>query len=153
MPPDDAPDLQQLFYVSRCLASPPQLEHILIGARRQNEQRGVTGVLLFTGGHFAQYFEGSPEAVARTLADIERDPRHEAMRVLVRSPIGQRRCARWWMACLEQPGADDLVATLVSGAEAPPERVERLVARLIAAAGVPPLAGTPQPTVSGALNS
>lgn len=121
-----SPSLSQVFYVSRSLATPTDVDRILRCAREQNSRLGVTGSLLFTGGHFAQVLEGTPEAVARTMAVIGADPRHEALKRLVEGELTQRRFGAWSMAFADAPGADDLIEQLLASPQVPPERAQRL---------------------------
>lgn len=125
-------DLCQLFYISRSLSTPLDVEAILASSRRQNLRRGVTGILLFSGGHFAQLLEGSAQALRETMAAIDADPRHEAVTRLMEGPLAQRRFANWSMAFFEAPGADDLIQQLLAGPPVSPERAQRVVERMLA---------------------
>lgn len=125
-------DLCQLFYISRSLCTPTDVEDLLASARRHNLRRGVTGLLLFSGGHFAQLLEGTPEAMRETMAAIEADPRHEAVTRLVETPIAQRRFGAWSMALFEAPGADDLIQQILAGPPVAPARAHRLMERMLA---------------------
>ena len=99
MTPSTPPsDLCQLFYLSRSLCSPGEVNHILVSARRHNLRRGVTGLMLFSGGHFAQLLEGPPEALRETMAAIDADTRHTAVTRLVEGRMAQRRFKDWSMA-------------------------------------------------------
>lgn len=118
---------RRLFYISRSLATPEQTEQILAGARRRNQQSGVTGALLFTGGHFAQILEGSEAALASTMTAVEADTRHEAVTRLLEGELDQRRFAGWDMAYLELPGADELIDRLLADGDIAPERAERIL--------------------------
>jgi hypothetical protein len=136
-------DLHQLFYISRSLARPDELDALLRLARQHNERRGVTGTLLFTGGHFAQLLEGPAAALAETMAVIRRDRRHEAIHELLGGPITQRRCGAWSMAFVSTPGADDLIQHLLTGPLVAPERAQRLLQLMLDAAGAMPAAAAP----------
>jgi len=136
-------DLQQLFYISRSLARPDELDELLHLARQLNERRGVTGALLFTGGYFAQLLEGPATALAETMAAIRRDRRHEAIHELLATPIAQRRCGAWSMAFVSTPGADDLIQHLLTGPLVAPERAQRLLQLMLDAAGATPAAAAP----------
>lgn len=125
-------DLCQLFYISRSLSTPLDVEAILVSSRRQNLRRGVTGILLFSGGHFAQLLEGTAQALHETMAAIDADPRHEAVTRLIEGPITQRRFKDWSMAFFEAPGADDLIQQLLAEPRIPPERALRVVERMLA---------------------
>lgn len=137
MPPPP-PSLRQVFYISRSLATPAEVEQILIRSRHHNLERQVTGALLFTGGHFAQLIEGSAQALAETMAAIDADPRHEAVRRLVEGNIAQRRFAAWTMAFIEAPGSDDLVQQLLATSDIPAERAQRLLDLLFDTASATP---------------
>lgn len=121
------PRERHLFYISRSLATPEQVEQIVARSRDRNRLRGVTGALLFTGGHFAQLLEGSAEALTATMAAIEADARHEAVTRLIEGEIKQRRFAGWTMALVEAPGADDLIQQLLAAPDIPAERADRIL--------------------------
>lgn len=125
-----ADSVLQMFYVSRCRAPAQALDELIDVARRNNEQRGITGALLYTGGHFAQVLEGPEDAVRRTMASIERDPRHTAVRRLLEAPMPRRLFGLWSMALRDAPGADEVVKDLLVAPEVPMERAERLRALL-----------------------
>jgi len=131
----DPVPLAQVFYISRSLAAPADVETILLGARRHNQRRGVTGSLLHTGGHFAQLLEGPPSALADTMAVIGADPRHEAVRRLLDGEIARRRFDGWSMAFVEAPGADDLLEQLLVVRDVPAARAERVLALMFDATG------------------
>jgi len=122
--------IKQLFYVSRSLAQPSDIEWILIGARTANERRGITGMLFHSGAYFAQLFEGDPYQVDATMADIVADRRHEDVRVLMERIVTRRSCGDWRMAFLEAPGADALLCDLHVAPMVSPGRIDRLLALL-----------------------
>lgn len=126
--------LHQVFYISRSLATPQEVDRILERARHHNSLRGVTGALLFTGGHFAQLLEGSREALADTMAEIKADARHEAVTLLIDGEASSRRFEAWTMAYLEAPGADDLIEQLLAAGAVPAERAERLLRLMLESA-------------------
>lgn len=123
----DTPRERYLFYISRSLAKPEDAERILETSRHLNQQRGITGALLFTGGHFAQLLEGPPPALAVTMHAIQADPRHETVTVLVEHELKQRRFDDWNMAFIEAPGVDDLIAQLLAAPDIPAARADRLL--------------------------
>ncbi len=125
-------DLYQLFYLSRSVAAPDDLDRLLASARRHNQRRGVTGVMLFSGGHFAQLLEGPAQALRETMVFIDADTRHTAVTRLVEGPIARRRFDNWSMAFFEAPGADDLIHHLLAGAPVSPERAQRIMERMLA---------------------
>lgn len=127
------------FYVSRSLAAPGDLERILASARLHNESRGVTGALLFTGGHFAQLLEGEDDALSHTVAAIQADTRHADMKCVLTGDMASRRFAGWSMAFMESPGADELIQELLAQADPiEAERAQRLLRLMFE-----PLAGKP----------
>jgi hypothetical protein len=123
-----------IFYLSRSLASPTDVEAIVAGARRANARRGVTGALMYTGAHFAQVIEGEAADLAATMAEIERDPRHDTLVRLMDGPVAERRFGAWRMAFIDAPGADDLLARLLAEPAAAAARAEHLLQLLLGAA-------------------
>ncbi len=131
----DPTRLAQCFYVSRSLAGPGDVGRILEAAREQNSRHGVTGALLFTGGHFAQVLEGPAAAVAGTMRVIVADRRHEAVRRLIDGELAVRRFEAWSMAYAEAPGADDLIEQLLTPPDVSQARAERLLRLMFETAG------------------
>lgn len=129
-PSPSPPNLRQVFYVSRSTAAPDSLDALLESARRNNRQRGLTGALVFTGGHFAQLLEGPAEALERTMQAIERDDRHEQVRRLIDGPLAERRFAQWAMALVDAPGADDVLSDLLHSEGVSADRAARVAHRL-----------------------
>ena len=125
-------DLCQLFYISRSLATPLAVEQILASSRHQNLRRGVTGALLFSGGHFAQLLEGPALALRETMASIDADPRHEAVTRLIEEPIARRRFNGWSMGFFDALGADDLIEQLLANPPIKAERAQRVMERMLA---------------------
>ena len=78
--------------------------------------------------------EGSERTLGDIMAAIGSDPRHEAVRRLLGGEIARRRFPGWSMAFIEAPGADDLLAQLLTAPEVSPERSERVLALLFEAA-------------------
>jgi hypothetical protein len=74
------------------------VQALLKRARTYNAQEQITGLLLYSEGHFVQLFEG-PEAVVRPLyARIQADPRHTQVVTVSEGPAPQRWFADWDMA-------------------------------------------------------
>jgi len=92
--------LRALTYTShaRQLLSRPQIDHVLARSRERNGQEGVTGVLLYSNGHFMQYLEGPEAGVAKIWEIIRSDPLHH--RIVERSyeTILLREFDQWSMA-------------------------------------------------------
>ena len=95
-------DLLQILYISTVSpAETVDLGSILAVARRNNQARGITGLLMFNGKRFLQVLEGPDGAVEETFARIRRDPRHRAHVMLSRKAISAREFGDWSMAFRE----------------------------------------------------
>ncbi|RYF27669.1 MAG: BLUF domain-containing protein [Comamonadaceae bacterium] len=80
-------------------AAPTCVADILRTARRANAERHITGVLVFDGERFCQYFEGPSQQVADLAARIGQDPCHTGFEPLYHGPLlGARRFPAWPMA-------------------------------------------------------
>ncbi|KAB8143522.1 BLUF domain-containing protein [Chloroflexia bacterium SDU3-3] len=82
----------RIIYVSSAARpfSQPELEALLDSSRRNNQARGITGLLLYRAGSFMQILEGEERTVRAVYATICRDPRHTHIVQLDDSPIDQR---------------------------------------------------------------
>jgi hypothetical protein len=76
-----------------------ELDHLLVGARAHNRMEGVTGVLLYDGRHFFQYFEGEAAGVARIYARIRASRLHVDLQELQHGPVSQLYFRHWYMGC------------------------------------------------------
>lgn len=122
--------LHRIFYVSRCQTDFRGVDAIVQTARRANAMSQVTGTLLYTGGHFAQWLEGEAQVIDALVARISGDVRHGNMALLSREAIVMRRFGQWTMGFEERIGADDLLAELIHESGIPPERAGRLLDQL-----------------------
>jgi hypothetical protein len=77
------------------------LATILSQSRRNNEQLGVSGALLFSDGSFFQVLEGEASAVDELYITISRDPRHSRAVTIIREPIARRTFGEWTMGSAE----------------------------------------------------
>lgn len=91
--------MEVVVYTSAAQRAAPDLEGILEVSRRNNAQRGLTGVLLFAEGNFIQALEGPKDALDATYARIAADPRHRQIIDLFRTPISERHFPDWSMGC------------------------------------------------------
>ena len=66
-------------------------------SQRNNEQSGITGMLLYNGGNFIQVIEGPDEAVLALYDTIKRDRRHYKVTLLGQDPIHERQFPDWTM--------------------------------------------------------
>lgn len=74
--------------------------------RPRNEERGLTGLLLYSGGNIIQTLEGPDDVVDATFAAIERDTRHTGVLRMLREPITERAFPDWSMGFRAIGGAD-----------------------------------------------
>ena len=101
--------LYQLIYVSTAVQpfGECELADLLRHARRSNQARGLTGMLLFHEGSFLQVLEGPKHEVLKLYARIERDPRHVTSRVLLRGEVPERSFAGWAMGFYRTTSASE----------------------------------------------
>lgn len=97
--------LRQIVYVSSstCPAADIDIDSILMTARRNNQNLGITGMLISIDRTFFQVLEG-PEPAVRTLYNrIAIDSRHKNMLPLLDQPVPDRQFAAWKMAWANLP--------------------------------------------------
>lgn len=92
-----------LAYTSRATRnlSAEDIARIQSTASRTNALDGVTGLLLFTGTHFAQVVEGAQSAIDELLQRLKADERHRDIRVHFAKPIERRSFPSWDMKVVE----------------------------------------------------
>ena len=100
--------MHQVVYISSANKAfeEPELEALLQAARRNNGRSGVTGILLYDDYSFLQVLEGAEQDVQRTVARIQRDPRHSGMTVVQDQAIVDRDFSDWSMAYAQADSAD-----------------------------------------------
>jgi hypothetical protein len=74
-----------------------ELADLLAGARQRNEAHGITGMLVYDAGYFAQVLEGPKVAIQTLLANIAKDPRHDEYQLVSEGPVEDRFFAGWSM--------------------------------------------------------
>ena len=67
-------------------------------AEARNPELGLTGILLFSGRHFAQFLEGAEANLHIMKASICSDDRHTGLVTLPTDPVEKRRYGRWALA-------------------------------------------------------
>lgn len=106
--------LESLLYVSRSALYMPDDEEavrdIVRCARIRNHRLQLTGALMFTHQHFAQYIEGPEAGLADVMASIRRDSRHSEITIVASRRQSARRFSDWDMA---YAGPSDLIASRV----------------------------------------
>lgn len=97
--------MKSTLYVSRSnltdLDPCREVSCIVASARERNSANCVTGMLVFTGEHFAQLLEGPEEAIDMIMASIRQDPRHHSLREFV-EPVSERSFAAWSLGYVGQ---------------------------------------------------
>ena len=90
-----------------------EVQDIVAISRAWNADHGLSGALMATATHFAQWLEGPPDEVAWIRARISADPRHRELIALGEGPIAARRFADWSLAYAGGNRAfDDMAASL-----------------------------------------
>ena len=106
-----------LAYLSRAtdaLVDEATLADILSVSQRHNIATGLTGVLAYFDGHFIQVLEGPSVPLTLTLDRIRADPRHEDLRIVGPTPVGERSFPDWCMVRLpDEPGLRPTFSLLI----------------------------------------
>lgn len=91
--------MKYTMYQSRALIDDEDAQHnsILQSCIANNAKEGLTGFLHREGQAFLQYLEGSPEALERTMARIEKDPRHDEIELVGQGDLTTRFFPDWQM--------------------------------------------------------
>jgi Sensors of blue-light using FAD len=93
------PLLRSIVYVSSAnwIMTAPELEALLVEARRLNLEADVTGVLLYDDGSFMQCFEGPEEGVRLAYERIRQSRKHRGLFELVNEVVAARSFQAWEM--------------------------------------------------------
>lgn len=91
--------LVRCLYASRAAApiGRAQVNAILAQSRRNNPERGITGILCFTDDIFLQVLEGGRAEVCGLFSTIIGDARHAGLQILLFEEIAERRFGTWSM--------------------------------------------------------
>jgi hypothetical protein len=112
-----ASPLHRLIYVSRACIDPcgPEPRRIIAVATQRNAELGVTGLLCFSGEHFAQLLEGPAAALETLMTAIRADERHTMLREwsAQEAPGARRLFPRWAMGYSHEERLDDALGRLV----------------------------------------
>lgn len=90
----------ELIYVSKAQSrfSEAELKAMLVQFRKNNKNKGVTGLMLYDGyGTFIQVLEGDKQKVQSLYQLISKDPRHTRVNLLGESQIDKRSFPDWKM--------------------------------------------------------
>jgi len=91
--------LVRCLYASRAAAplAGAAIDAIVEQSRRNNPQRGITGMLCFADDIFIQVLEGGREEVCRLFNTLVADQRHKEVTLLLFEEIAERRFGSWTM--------------------------------------------------------
>ncbi|MBT1702909.1 BLUF domain-containing protein [Chryseosolibacter indicus] len=91
--------LSQLVYVSNRNANctDEEIDKILQSCQRNNANRDITGVLLYSDKHFVQYLEGNYSEIIDLYDRIKTDNRHQKTILITSAPIKERTFPSWQM--------------------------------------------------------
>ena len=96
--------LHEIIYIS--LASEEmdagKLDRLLSRCRSQNQETGITGVLVYHEREFLQLLEGETRDVLALYERIEEDMRHQKIYKLWDGPVAERSFGQWTMAFVDQ---------------------------------------------------
>lgn len=94
--------LYQLTYASRVskILGPSDIKDIIQTSKRNNQAKGITGMLCLTNGIFLQQLEGDRHAINVLYRRIQHDARHQDSEVLDFSEIQCRRFGSWSMGLM-----------------------------------------------------
>ena len=70
-----------------------QLGDLLTKARQNNIKLDITGMLIYTGGHFIQVLEGEEDMVKKLYNSIRKDTRHKDVIVIYEGELAERQFA------------------------------------------------------------
>jgi hypothetical protein len=93
----------RLLYISQATdgITEDAISGVLKSAGKNNPPLGITGLLVYGGGVFAQILEGPEQAVLRKYVNIITDPRHHNCRIVYITTMKERIFKDISMAALE----------------------------------------------------
>ncbi len=103
---------------------------IIKTARIENGTHEITGVLLFDGINFTQYFEGKDADVDQLLDNILRDKRHRNITVILSGQHQHRLYENWGMGYIDISGHDLDIERCMSDADFSIDTFKQKVSRL-----------------------
>ena len=98
-PEEEKVEYLQMIYISAATVpfTPEDLANLLGKARANNSSVGVTGMLVYHEGSFFQVLEGPEEEVFNIYDIIADDPRHDEVKLLLKSTVEKRSFEDWSM--------------------------------------------------------
>jgi hypothetical protein len=95
-----------------------ELEEILETARRNNSEKGISGMLLYHGGSFLQVLEGPDEELKGLIAKIKADERNDKIKLLFMDRVDEKEFDDWSMGFVDASRTAELMEGYVNfGAE------------------------------------
>jgi hypothetical protein len=89
-----------------------ELVELLIKSRASNTKLNISGMLLYKDGSFMQFLEGEESEVRKLLTVIDKDPRHQNIKVLEEGISSKREFGEWAMGF---KNLDGLLSETVEG--------------------------------------
>lgn len=98
-------ELVRIVYISRARFQPapaedgvdPSVARILNVSRRNNRRDGLVGMLHYGDGHFFQCLEGEQAKIAALYRRLQRDERHQDLKLLIQEPVRKLSFPDWSM--------------------------------------------------------
>lgn len=103
---------------------------IVRNARSKNNLHAITGVLLFDGINFTQYFEGDEAEVDALLANIMRDKRHKNIVVVLTGHQNSRLYHDWGMGYVDISHHDIDICRCVAASDFSLDAFKQKISRL-----------------------
>lgn len=113
--------LKRMFYVSRAtIHESSDVQRIVQVARERNASLSITGMLIFSGEHFAQCLEGPEEAVETLLRSIRADSRHIVQHEWPLVSVEARWFPLWSMGYVYDDRLEEMLTRLEDDHRLPP---------------------------------
>ncbi|MDO7846678.1 BLUF domain-containing protein [Hymenobacter sp. M29] len=92
--------MHHIIYMSQATRAmtDDELATLLAQARHANEERGVTGLLVYGAQQFLQVMEGDEQVLGPLYEHIAKDSRHTGLIKMADKAVNQRSFADWSMA-------------------------------------------------------
>lgn len=100
-----------------------ELFRLVYHARVANEQRGLSGFLLFADERFLQVLEGETWKLFATFEKIRGDLRHRGVTIIDERSIPVPVFGKWRMRCFDEGGAGAALDAIAAEAQGPVPRV------------------------------
>lgn len=94
------------------------IDNILKVANQNNQEKQISGMLLFKGGVFIQLLEGAKDEALELYGKIASDLRHEGQKILLKQECEERLFADWTMAYQNVSDIDlEMMSTVIDWKE------------------------------------